>query len=116
MSGTIEEGWWGQRALQNWDGSPDLWTSTIPKDLRPGNYLLRHEIIAIHIPNKPQWYPECVQLVLEGEGKSVPGEEYMAKIPGVWTADMPALNIDIYSDAVKNLTVSFLLGVRGRVR
>ena len=34
------------------------WTSTIPATLKPGNYLLRHELLAIHTSNAPQWYPE----------------------------------------------------------
>lgn len=32
------------------------WTVTIPKTLKPGNYLIRHETIAMHTSNAPQWY------------------------------------------------------------
>jgi hypothetical protein len=31
-----------------------LWTSTIPASLAPGNYLIRHELIAVHQANNPQ--------------------------------------------------------------
>jgi hypothetical protein len=87
ISGTIQEGMWGQRLFQNWDGTPDLWTETIPAALKPGNYLIRHEIIALHIANKPQFYPECAHLTVTGNGTETPGEEYLAKIPGVYSMD-----------------------------
>jgi hypothetical protein len=47
---------WGQKILggENWVGTPELWTGTIPATLKPGNYLIRQEIIALHIVNKPQ--------------------------------------------------------------
>ena len=84
LNGTIQEGTWGQREFQNWDGTPDLWTETIPRGLKAGNYLIRHEIIALHIENKPQFYMQCAHLAVGGDGKEVPGKEYLAKIPGVW--------------------------------
>ncbi|TVY84956.1 Cellulose-growth-specific protein [Lachnellula suecica] len=104
ISGTVTEGTWYQRQFQEWDGSASLWPETIPATLKPGNYLIRHEIIALHIANKPQWYPECAHLVVSGNGTDVPGEEYLAKIPGVWSLNQPEINIDIYSDAWINQT------------
>jgi hypothetical protein len=122
ISGTITTGTWFQRQFQEWDGLPSNWTETIPANLKPGNYLIRHEIIALHIANKPQWYPECAHLVVSGTGTGVPSKEYYAKLPGVWSMDRaftpllnasrtnaesePQINIDIYSDAVVNQTVS----------
>ncbi|KAL8927891.1 MAG: hypothetical protein Q9172_001191, partial [Xanthocarpia lactea] len=47
------------------------WTVTIPKSVAPGNYVLRHEIIALHSANKPdgaQNYPQCVNLKITGSG------------------------------------------------
>lgn len=85
LSGDIQTGEWGQRAFQNWDGEPDLWTETIPRDLKAGKYVIRHEIIALHIANKPQFYPECAHLEVLGNGAAVPGQEYYAKIPGVYS-------------------------------
>jgi hypothetical protein len=84
LSGTIQEGEWFQRAFGTWDGSPSLWSENIPKSLKPGNYLVRHEIIALHSENKPQFYPECAHLEVRGNGTGFPGKEFMAKIPGVW--------------------------------
>ncbi|KAL8915388.1 MAG: hypothetical protein Q9171_000258 [Xanthocarpia ochracea] len=47
------------------------WTVTIPQNVAPGNYVLRHEIIALHSANNPdgaQNYPQCVNLKITGSG------------------------------------------------
>ncbi|KEY66401.1 hypothetical protein S7711_05835 [Stachybotrys chartarum IBT 7711] len=63
-------------------GSNRQWNSTIPAGLAPGNYLIRHELIALHQANSPQFYPECAQIVITGSGTAQPGASYMAAIPG----------------------------------
>ncbi|PGH16782.1 hypothetical protein AJ80_05097 [Polytolypa hystricis UAMH7299] len=64
----------------NW-ASDDLiaqgnsWTVTIPSGLAAGNYVLRHEIIALHSAgqaNGAQSYPQCVNLEVTGGGGSTP--------------------------------------------
>ncbi|KAF7562293.1 hypothetical protein G7046_g1842 [Stylonectria norvegica] len=50
------------------------WAVTIPKNLRPGNYVLRHEIIALHSGgqlNGAQAYPQCINLKVTGSGSGV---------------------------------------------
>jgi hypothetical protein len=32
------------------------WESTIPASLKAGNYLIRHELLALHQANTPQFY------------------------------------------------------------
>ena len=67
------------------------WTVTIPKDIAPGNYVLRHEIIALHQSeniNGAQNYPQCVNIQVTGGGSAnpsgVPGTElYHATDPGI---------------------------------
>ncbi|KAL9044948.1 MAG: hypothetical protein Q9214_001953 [Letrouitia sp. 1 TL-2023] len=47
------------------------WTTTIPKCIAPGNYVLRHEIIALHSSsqaNGAQNYPQCVNIKVTGSG------------------------------------------------
>ncbi|KAL8951174.1 MAG: hypothetical protein Q9222_002834 [Ikaeria aurantiellina] len=47
------------------------WTVTIPKSVAPGNYVLRHEIIALHSSQNPdgaQNYPQCINLKVTGSG------------------------------------------------
>ncbi|KAL4752283.1 glycosyl hydrolase family 61-domain-containing protein [Aspergillus terricola var. indicus] len=50
-------------------------TVTIPSDIASGNYVLRHEIIALHsAENKDgaQNYPQCINLKITGSGTATP--------------------------------------------
>lgn len=51
LYGTLEEGMWYQKQFQKWDGSPDRWPVTIPSTIKPGFYVVRHEIMSIHVAN-----------------------------------------------------------------
>jgi cellulase len=52
VSGTLSSGLWGSGEMIQQNST---WTVTIPKTLKPGNYLIRHETIALHTSNAPQW-------------------------------------------------------------
>jgi hypothetical protein len=84
VSGTILGGQWAQ---DNLVAGNFTWNATIPASLKPGGYLIRHEIIALHVPYEPEFYPECAHLHVTGNGTALPGEEYLASIPGVYTDD-----------------------------
>jgi len=56
--------------------------STIPAGLAAGNYLIRHELIALHQANAPQFYPECAQLEIIGTGTAEPPASLKVAIPG----------------------------------
>lgn len=63
--------WAADRLLSN----GNRWAVTIPSNLQAGNYVLRHEIIALHgagSPNGAQLYPQCINLVVTGGGSSLP--------------------------------------------
>lgn len=50
-------------------------TATIPKNLKAGDYVIRHEIIALHggqSPNGAQNYPQCLNLRVGGSGTVAP--------------------------------------------
>ncbi|KAI8623232.1 glycoside hydrolase family 61 protein [Xylariaceae sp. FL1651] len=104
LEGNVPEGMWYQKQFQNWNGSPDLWPVTIPATIKPGLYIVRHEILSIHIANKPQFYPECAHLNITGAGTASPPERYLTRFPGAYADDDPSIRIDIYSDAMKNTT------------
>lgn len=57
------------------------WSSAIPKNIAPGNYLIRHELLALHQANTPQFYPECAQIVVSGSGDAEPPADYLFSIP-----------------------------------
>lgn len=66
-------------------------TVTIPADIAPGSYVLRHEIIALHEANDKngaQNYPMCINIELSGTGTATPPGVpatafYKATDPGV---------------------------------
>jgi hypothetical protein len=48
------------------------WTAKIPKTLVEGTYVLRHEIIALHVADQldgAQAYPQCVNIRVVGDAK-----------------------------------------------
>ncbi|KAK0717626.1 glycosyl hydrolase family 61-domain-containing protein [Lasiosphaeria miniovina] len=68
------------------------WNVSLPRRLRPGNYLVRHEII--YIENDPaQFYPYCAQLAVEGDGDEVPGDEFKVAFPGAYSAADPGIAV-----------------------
>ncbi|TID20048.1 Glycosyl hydrolase family 61 [Venturia nashicola] len=51
------------------------WTVKIPTSIKAGNYVLRHETIALHsagTAGQAQNYPQCVNLQITGGGSAVP--------------------------------------------
>ncbi|EUC58572.1 glycoside hydrolase family 61 protein [Rhizoctonia solani AG-3 Rhs1AP] len=67
------QGLWAQNRIQY----ADSWNFvTIPKDIKPGEYLLRHELISLHAAHDSnqgaQYYPVCVQIKVTGGGNATP--------------------------------------------
>ena len=95
VSTTPAPGDWGENRLVNQNNS---WTVTIPSSIKPGAYVLRHEIIALHgarSDNGAQNYPQCVNLLVSGSGtKTVSGKSATA----FYTRTDPGIPIDIYNN------------------
>ncbi|TCD66524.1 hypothetical protein EIP91_001300 [Steccherinum ochraceum] len=100
LSGTVYNGTWGTGEVMD----TLQWTATVPKSLKPGAYLIRFELLALHQSNTPQFYPECANLIITGSGTAYPSSAYLAPIPGAWGKNDPGVNIDIYSEAAKSMT------------
>ncbi|KAG8808911.1 hypothetical protein FRC17_003706, partial [Serendipita sp. 399] len=60
LSGTMYNGTWGAGRVK--DELKYEWTSLLPPALEPGNYLLRHELIAVDQSNTPQFFAECARV------------------------------------------------------
>lgn len=69
------------------------WTSTIPAKLANGNYLIRHELLALHQSYTPQFYPECAQIVVSGGGGQSPSGSYLTAIPSYASASDPGVHV-----------------------
>ncbi|KAL8364954.1 hypothetical protein RB595_003985 [Gaeumannomyces hyphopodioides] len=103
--GDLQTGTWYQKAFQRWDGlGPALWEVRLPPRLRPGLYVVRHEIVSLHVAGRPQFYPECAHLNVSGTGDDLPPREFWRPFPGAYDDDEPSLMIDIYSDEMKGVT------------
>ena len=72
------------------------WTVEIPSSLAPGNYVLRHEILALHSAgnaNGAQSYPQCINLEVTGSGSTTPSGESLV---GAYSADEPGVLFNLY--------------------
>ncbi|KFY34386.1 hypothetical protein V494_06815 [Pseudogymnoascus sp. VKM F-4513 (FW-928)] len=75
---------WATQTLFDQDNK---WYSKVPECLAPGEYLVRHEIIALSgcaSENKCQFYPSCAQVKVEGDGTVVPSTDLIS-FPGGYT-------------------------------
>ncbi|KAM7210254.1 Glycoside hydrolase [Rhypophila decipiens] len=74
------------------------WTFTVPRDLKSGQYVLRHEILALHSAwdtNGAQAYPQCINLNVTGGGQTeIKGGVEATKF---YTAEDPGIHINVYS-------------------
>lgn len=88
-------GVWAADALVN---NGNSWLVQIPADLKPGNYVLRHEIIALHgagSVNGAQAYPQCFNLKVTGSGNNLP-----SGVPGtqLYTSTEAGIVFNIYQN------------------
>jgi len=67
---------------------------TIPNDIAPGNYLIRHEIVALHLATEyygAEFYAGCAQLKVGGSGKDVPTDSELLSFPGSYSDNDPGI-------------------------
>ncbi|KAH8759797.1 family 61 glycoside hydrolase [Diaporthe sp. PMI_573] len=79
-------------AAQDMINNNNTWTITVPKTLKAGSYVFRHETIAAHgagSANGAQAYPFCINIQVTGSGTKVPSggtlgvNLYKATDPGI---------------------------------
>jgi hypothetical protein len=62
-------------------------TVSLPRTLAAGNYLVRHEIIGLHIATTQggaEFYPSCAQLSVGGNQKGAPSPNELVSFPGAY--------------------------------
>lgn len=67
---------------------------TIPKTLAPGGYLVRHEIIALHLANEKngaEFYAGCMQLNVGGNETGAPEANELVSLPGAYSDNDPGI-------------------------
>jgi hypothetical protein len=81
------------------DGSPA--NVTIPSNIAPGNYIMRHELLALQIAQTEggaEWYPACVQMTIGGNGTGAPTSGELVKLPGAYNDTEPGVVVDVFSN------------------
>ncbi|THH16965.1 hypothetical protein EW146_g3769 [Bondarzewia mesenterica] len=95
--GKTTDGEWAATDILSANNS--TYTFTIPSSLQAGQYLVRHEIIALHsawtYPGA-QVYPSCIQLQVTGSGTMFPTS--FVSFPGAYTATTPGIVYDVYTN------------------
>ncbi|KAI2634069.1 carbohydrate-binding module family 1 protein [Xylaria nigripes] len=85
---------WGTKDINACCG---LMNVKIPEDLAPGDYLLRAEVIALHVASSSggaQFYITCYQLSVTGSGSAAPEG---VKLPGAYAASDPGILVNIHA-------------------
>lgn len=86
----------GTWASDNLISNNNSYTVTVPSSIAAGNYVLRHEIIALHSAgesNGAQNYPQCLNLKVTGGGSDSPSGTVGTKL---YTNTDPGIKIGIY--------------------
>ncbi|XDG01613.1 hypothetical protein ABKA04_001228 [Annulohypoxylon sp. FPYF3050] len=76
------------------------WMVQIPSNIKAGNYVLRHETIALHSAgssNGAQAYPQCFNLEITGDGTDSPAGTLGTKL---YSAEDPGILINIYTTGI----------------
>ncbi|KAJ7038370.1 glycoside hydrolase family 61 protein [Mycena alexandri] len=85
------QGTWFQARLLD-DGA--VANVTLPSNIAPGAYLIRHEIIALHLADQKggaEFYPSCSQIRIGGSGTGAPTASELVKLPGAYSDTDPGI-------------------------
>ncbi|KAG7095300.1 hypothetical protein E1B28_006067 [Marasmius oreades] len=77
-------------------------TIKLPSTLAPGNYLIRHEIIALHLAESDggaEFYPGCAQITVGGNQNGRPKDEETVVFPGGYHDQDPGILVPNAFDA-----------------
>ncbi|KAH9897319.1 glycoside hydrolase [Xylariomycetidae sp. FL2044] len=85
-----DEGWFQNDLWEN--QITDHWDVVVPAALKPGRYMIRHEIIMLEL-DPVQFYPNCAHLEVGGAGTAEPPAEYLVRFPGGYQLSDPGIAI-----------------------
>ncbi|KAF7197980.1 Endoglucanase-4 [Pseudocercospora fuligena] len=94
IDGSASPGKWASDELI---ANNNSWAVTIPTGIAAGNYVLRHEIIALHSAgdaNGAQNYPQCINLEITSDGTDSPAGTLGTAL---YKEDDPGILINIYT-------------------
>lgn len=97
QSGKDSSGRWA--AADKLVANKGIYSIKIPAKLKPGQYIIRHEILALHAAwTYPgvQVYPSCIQIEVTGSGTALPTS--FVSFPGAYTPTTPGIVYDVYTN------------------
>lgn len=83
----MEDGVWVQEKVHEGQST----SAQIPSDLKPGNYLVRHEIIGLHA-SPAEFYPSCSSWTITGSGTNDYSSAATASFPGTYSSSDAGLS------------------------
>lgn len=96
--GKRDGGGWVQQ--DQFDGKPHSFQ--LPSNLAKGGYLLRHEIIALHLADQPggaEFYPSCIQINVGGSQTGTPSPNELVRFPGAYSDNDPGILVNAFDDS-----------------
>ncbi|KAJ1299429.1 hypothetical protein OPQ81_004947 [Rhizoctonia solani] len=102
QAGIGSNGKWAQAALM----SGAAHSLTIPKNIPSGQYIMRHEIIALHLADKRggvEFYGGCIQFNVKGGTGSANflNGVQTAKFPGGYSLDDKGIHVNVFNKGFK---------------
>jgi endoglucanase len=94
IDGSSVPGYWATDELID---NNSAWLVQIPENIAPGNYVLRHELIALHgahTEGGAQNYMQCINLQITGSGTAQPEGVLGTEL---YTPTDPGILVDIYN-------------------
>jgi hypothetical protein len=82
-------------------------TVPLPQNLAAGNYMVRHEIIALHLATTfgmAEFYPSCSQIKVSGSQTGAPNANELVTFPGGYNDSDPG----IYDPQVYNTSAPYV--------
>jgi hypothetical protein len=76
----------------------------VPDNLAPGNYLVMHQLISLHIADHlkgAEFYSSCAQLKVTGHGTGAPSSNELVSIPGAYKDTDPGLLVNAFNAKLK---------------
>jgi len=95
QNGLVRSDYWGTDVINANCGKQNI---KIPADIAPGDYLLRAEVIALHVAGGAggaQFYISCFQIRVTGGGSANPSG---VSFPGAYSATDPGILFNLYSN------------------
>jgi len=97
----LTNGKWAQ-ATDAFVGKPSM--SKVPATLAPGNYLVMHQLISLHIADKPkgaEFYSSCSQLKVTGNETGAPSANELVSLPGAYSDTDKGILVNAFDSGLK---------------